>query len=255
MAKAKEKFDFVQPFKDIPKFFKGFPKNLVHLWKDPVKSSAEVVERKKEIFPFLYIGGCLLVLFLILTLIVPDLSFLLAIPALCILYCAFLLLILKKAGEKFGDIECNNCQTRIAYDDNVQIKVLNKSFKVTTSDKKIEKNGIPVEATISAKGKETTTVEVTCKCQACGTEKTFTHDFVTAEWEKSLVKVPYVQSGALLVTIEAEVRRRGEQGFEGEVPRTPTSGLKVSSGELEITYLRTPEDLVKGYFGDELQIR
>ena len=38
----KQKFDFIQPIKDIPNVFKGFPKNIVHIIKDPVKSSAEV---------------------------------------------------------------------------------------------------------------------------------------------------------------------------------------------------------------------
>ena len=39
---AKEKFDFIQPIKDIPKSLKGFPKNLIHIWKDPVESSEQV---------------------------------------------------------------------------------------------------------------------------------------------------------------------------------------------------------------------
>lgn len=45
---AKEKFDFIQPIKDIPKSLKGFPKNLIHIWKDPVNNSEEVKARKKR---------------------------------------------------------------------------------------------------------------------------------------------------------------------------------------------------------------
>ncbi len=256
---AKEKFDFIQPIKDIPKSLKGFPKNLIHIWKDPVKNSDEVKARKKEIFPLLYLFVGIFLIMAIISAIFPDaqniLMIVCMIPGFGAVACGFLLVVLKKAAEKFADLECTNCKKRIAFDENVQIKVIKKNFTVTKSDKTIKKNDIPVESTISAKGKETTTVEITCKCQECGTEKTFTHDFVTAEWEKSLVKVPYVQSGALLVQIEAEVRRRGEEGFEGLEPRRPSAGLHVASGDLEITYLQKPETLVKGYFGDEIQMR
>ena len=52
---AKEKFDFVAPIKDISKALKGFPKNLIRIWKEPVTNSEEVVARRKEIYPMLYL--------------------------------------------------------------------------------------------------------------------------------------------------------------------------------------------------------
>ena len=249
---AKEKFDFIQPIKDIPKSLKGFPKNLIHIWKDPVNNSEEVKARKKEIFPLLYLFVGLFLIMAIVSAIFPDaqdvLMIVCMIPGFGAVACGFLLMVLKKAAPKFADLECTNCKKRIAFDENVQIKVLKKTFTVTKSDKTIKKNDIPVESTISANGKEHITVEITCKCQECGTEKTFTHEFVSVECEKSAVKVPYVQSGAMLVQFEQDVRNEGAEGFEGKSIGTTANGVHIK-------YIRTPESLVKGYFGNEIQMR
>ncbi len=249
---AKEKFDFIQPIKDIPKSLKGFPKNLIHIWKDPVKNSDEVKARKKEIFPLLYlfIGICLVLVILSVAIMKASAVFqtIAIIPGFGAVACGFLLVVLKKAAQKFADLECTNCKKRIAYDGNVQIKVVKKIFTVSKSDKTFEKDGVPHHSTIKASGKEYTTLEITCKCQECGTEKTFTHEFVTVECEKSAVKVPYVQSGAMLVQFEQDVRNEGAEGFEGKSIGTTANGVHIK-------YIRTPESLVKGYFGNEIQMR
>lgn len=249
---AKEKFDFIQPIKDIPKSLKGFPKNLIHIWKDPVNNSEEVKARKKEIFPLLYLFVGIFLIMAIVSAIFPDaqdvLMIVCMIPGFGAVACGFLLMVLKKAAQKFADLECTNCKKRIAFDENVQIKVLKKTFTVSKSDKTFEKDGVPVESTISANGKEHITVEITCKCQECGTEKTFTHEFVSVECEKSAVKVPYVQSGAMLVQFEQDVRNEGAEGFEGKSIGTTANGVHIK-------YIRTPESLVKGYFGNEIQMR
>lgn len=249
---AKEKFDFIQPIKDIPKSLKGFPKNLIHIWKDPVESSEQVKERKKEIFPLLYLFVGLCLIFVVLGVVISKLESLFTtigiIPGLAAVLCGFLLVVLKKAAEKFADIECNNCKKRIQYDENVQIKVVKKRFTIHKSDKTIEKNNVPVESTINVSGKEHVTLEITCKCQECGTEKTFTHEFVTAECEKSAVKIPYVQSGATMVLYERDVQEVGAEGFEGKDIGTLPNGVRIK-------YVRTPEMLVKGYFGNEIQMR
>ncbi len=249
---AKEKFDFIQPIKDIPKSLKGFPKNLIHIWKDPVKNSDEVKARKKEIFPLLYLFVGIFLIMAIISAIFPDaqniLMIVCMIPGFGAVACGFLLVVLKKAAEKFADLECTNCKKRIAFDENVQIKVIKKNFTVTKEDKTFEKDGIPHHSTIKAMGKEKAVVEITCKCQECGTEKTFTHEFVTVECEKSDHNVPYVQSGALLVQFEQAVRNEGAEGFEGKELGTTANGVHIK-------YIRTPESLVRGYFGDEIQMR
>lgn len=249
---AKEKFDFMQPIKDIPKTLKGFPKNIVRIVKEPVTDLKQIKERKAEIFPYIYLFGALALIFLILSVAIQSISSLMTtlvmIPGLGIVGCVFLLMVLKKAKQKFEDLECPNCKARIQYDSNVKIEVINRSFIVTTNNHTInDKNGIPVQATISAKGKETLTARVTCKCQACGTEKTFDHSFVTVECEKSGVKVPYVQSGALLVQYEADVKAAGAEGFEGK------SGT-LDNG-VQLTYNKNITSQVIGYFGDTIQMR
>lgn len=266
---AKEKFDFIQPIKDIPKSLKGFPKNLIHILKDPVNNSEEVKARKKEIFPLLYLFVGIFLIMAILGVIFPDaqdiLMIVCMIPGLAAVACGFLLVVLKNAAQKFTDLECTNCKKRIAFDENVQIKVINKTFTVTKEDRTIKKNDIPVESTISAIGKERVTLEITCKCQECGAEKTFNHDFVTMECNKTAVKVPYIQSGALLVQFEADVRNAYDSGScnVGEVHSTKaevsvagqTGSSKVTSNGVNIKYNRSPESLVKGYFGNEIQKR
>lgn len=249
---AKEKFDFIQPIKDIPKSLKGFPKNLIHIWKDPVNNSEEVKARKKEIFPLLYLFVGIFLIMAIVSAIFPDaqdvLMIVCMIPGFGAVACGFLLMVLKKAAQKFADLECTNCKKRIAFDENVQIKVLKKTFTVSKSDKTFEKDGVPHHSTIKASGKEYTTLEITCKCQECGTEKTFTHEFVTVECEKGDSNVPYVQSGAMLVQFEQDVRNEGAEGFEGKAIGTTANGVHIK-------YIRTPESLVKGYFGNEIQMR
>lgn len=249
---AKEKFNFIQPIKDIPKSLKGFPKNLIHIWKDPVNTSDEIETRKKEIFPLLYLFVGVFLLMAVLSAVIPatkDIFMVVCIiPGFGTLACVFALKVLKKAKQKFADLECTNCKKRIAYDDNVQIKVINKTFTVTKEDRTIKENNIPVKSTIKAMGKERVTLQITCKCQECGTEKTFTHEFVTVECEKGAAQVPYVSSGAMLVQFEQDVRNEGAEGFKGKTYGTTANGVHIK-------YIKTPETLVRGYFGNEIQMR
>ena len=251
---AKEKFDFIQPLKDIPKTLKGFPKNIIHIWKDPVTNSEEIVARKKEIFPYIYLFGSILLLFLILSVAIPAtqsvMITLAMIPGFGVIGGVFLLNVLKKAQQKFSDLECTNCKTRIQYDANVQIKAIKKRFLITT-EKKVMGNPQTVTVTtpmyVKVTGKETVTAEITCKCQECGTEKTFTHDFVTVECEKFQNKIMAVNADAILAQFEQDVRAEGDEGFESK------SGTTARG--VEIKYNRPINTLVCGYFGNEIQMR
>lgn len=247
---AKEKFNFIQPFKDIPKTLKGFPKNLVHIWKDPVQNSEEIVQRKKEIFAYLYLFAGLFLLIAILSAVIQpaqDVLVIIAIiPGLGVAAGVFLLTVLKKAQQKFADLECTNCKTRIKYDSNVQITAVNKQFVVSKEKQPMSSqntNAMYVKIT----GKEFTKARITCKCQACGTEKTFEHDFVTAECEKFENKIHPINADQYLMQYEADVRAEGAEGFEGK-SGTTARGVKIN-------YSRKLHSLVVGYFGNEIQMR
>ena len=259
---AKAKFDFMQPIKDIPKTLKGFPKNLVHIVKDPVTNSDEIAARKKEIFPYMYLFGALTLVFFILYVAIPaikDVMMIVAmIPAFGVIGCVFLLNVLKKAQKKFSDLECPQCKARIQYDNNVQIKVLKKNF-IVTKEKSVMSGYDPVDKNtpeyilkrtpmyLYVKGKETTTVEVSCKCQECGTEKTFTTEFVTVECQKFANNVMAIDIDLVMANFEKDVRAEAAEGFENKSGTTERG--------VEIKYNRGLATLVSGYFGNEIQMR
>lgn len=255
---AKEKFDFIQPFKDIPRALKGFPKNIIGSLKEPVKNNAQVKERRRDLYPFMYLLGILLVVLLVLSVILSDLQMIFTtvamVPGLLLAGCFFLLLVLKKAEEKFTDLECPNCKAQIKHSSDVQIKVLKKDFIVTGKKdymSSVNRNNLdplgrdPMYCEL--KGKETTTVEITCKCQECGTEKTFTHAFVTVECVNFANNIMAKDMGVKYAEMEKAIREEGAEGFDGKSGTTDRG--------VEIKYNRSISMLVFGYFGNEIQIR
>lgn len=259
---AKEKFNFIQPFKDIPKTLKGFPKNLIHIWKDPVQNSEEIAVRKREIFAYLYLFGGLFLLLAVLCAVIPkaqDILMIVAmVPGLGVAAGIFLLTVLKKAQQKFSDLECTKCKARIKYDKNVQINVLSKQFVVST-EKQVMSGHQPItkdtpavvlERTpmyVKITGKEFTKAGITCKCQACGAVKTFEHDFVTVECEKFENRIMAINVDNYILKYEEDVRAEGKEGFDGK-SGTTARGVKIN-------YNRSLNGLVVGYFGNEIQMR
>lgn len=254
---AKEKFDFMQPIKDIPGTLKGFPKNISHIVKDPVKTPAQLQERKKDIYPYLYLFGALFLITFILYLAIPaiqDVMMIVAmIPGLCVIGCLFLLSILKKAAEKFADLACPNCKALIQYSPDVQINVIKKDFFVTKKkdymssvDRQHVTRLSPMYCEIT--GKESTTAEITCKCKNCGTSKTFSHTFVTAECSYHEDRIAAEQIDVILMNMEKAVREEGAEGFENKKTGTTVRGVNIK-------YNRSIKALVIGYFGDEIQMR
>ncbi len=246
---AKQKFDFIQPFKDIPQFFKNFPKSFKSVFKGPMTNAEEVKECKANAYALIYAGGFLTVLFAFLTFslngILSEIVGVLELVCLCLAVAAFFMLKrIKTAEVKFATLECENCKHRITYDDNVKYTLIDKNYSVTKSENVIKKNDIPSENSISVSGIETVTLEITCRCQECGTEKTFVHKFTTAECEMK-GRYSYVASGAMLVEFEHAVRAEGAEGFEGKEIGTTANGVQIKN-------IRTPDSLVAGFFGSEI---
>ena len=247
---AKEKFNFIQPLKDLPKTLKGFPTNIVRLWKDPVNNSDEIKARRAEIYPYMYLFVGLFLVAAILSAVIPAASTILSIFGVVfgfgVIGCVFLLAVLKKAQQKFSDLECPNCKERIAYSPDVNIEVTNKSFIVTKESRAMSGSNSQLML-VEVSGKEVVKVNITCKCQKCGTKKTFEQRFTTVECSRFQNKVHPVNSASLLAQFEQDVRAEGAEGFEGK------SGTTVRG--VEIKYNRSLRSLVAGYFGNEIQMR
>ena len=253
---AKEKFDFIQPIKDIPRTLKGFPKNIVRIVKDPVKNNDQIAERRRDIYPYLYLFGALFLIMVIVSVVVPSLQSLLIVvcmvPGFGVLGCVFLLNVLKKAAEKFADLECPNCKAQIQYSSDVIINVLKKDFVVTKKKdymSSVDRQHVTALSPMycDVNGKETTTAEITCKCQECGTTKSFTHSFVTAECNVHKTNIAAGQMDVILMQIEKDVREEGAEGFEGKTSPTDRG--------VSIKYNRQIGAQVVGYFGNTIQMR
>lgn len=251
---AKEKFDFLQPFKDIPKTLKGFPKNLIRIWKEPVKNSQQVAERKAEIYPYLYLFVGMFLLVAVLCAVIPALSDILVIvnliPAFGAVGCVFLLSILKKAQQKFSDLECPKCKEQISYSPDVKIDTVRRDFLLSKECKPMGNAETITKTTpmyIKITGKEKVNARITCKCKKCGAEKSFEHTFTTVECERFENRIPYVESAGLVAQFEQAMREDSNEGFENK------SGTTVRGNK--ITYNRTLKSLVAGYFGNEIQMR
>lgn len=254
---AKEKFDFIQPIKDIPRTLKGFPKNIVRIVKEPVKNNDQIVERRRDIYPYIYLFGALFLIMVIVSVLIPSLQSLLIllamVPGFGILGGVFLLNVLKKAAEKFADLECPNCKAQIQYSPDVVIHVLKKDFVVgkkkdymSSVDRQHVTRLSPMYCEVT--GKETTAAEITCKCQECGTTKSFTHSFTTAECYWHEKNIAAEQIDAVMMNMEKAVREEGAEGFEDKKIGQTARGVNIK-------YNRQIGIQVAGYFGNTIQMR
>jgi membrane-bound ClpP family serine protease len=98
------------------------------------------------------------------------------------------------------------------------------------------------------KGKETITVEITCKCQECGTEKTFTQSFVTAECSYHKRDIAAEVIDLIMADMKKAVQEEGAEGFENKKVGTTDRGVSIK-------YCRPICMQVEGYFGNTIQIR
>lgn len=141
-----------------------------HIVKDPVTTIEEANERRKKVLKVLGITVAFGVGVSLLGTFVEPLQIITSILVLptgfIILACLIMLVVLIKMKSKFKTLECPNCKTRITYGDNVKYTVLNVHTRLTSNDTQAER-------------KEYTRVQFDCRCQNCGAEKTFIHDFCT----------------------------------------------------------------------------
>ena len=136
--------------------------------------------------------------------------------------------------KKLGNLQCPKCQT-IINGDNVTFVVKSCNFRITENKSQNPKAGMD----LIMHGFEHTTVEITCKCQECGTDKTFTECFKTVDVEISRKGVSALNADLILSQMRADLEIAQKSGFEGV------------SGDYKFKTKKTAEQMVKDYFADD----
>lgn len=269
---AKEKFDFIQPIKDIPKTLKGFPKNLVRIWKEPVTNAAQVAERKKEIFPYIYLFAGLFLVLLILSVAIPAVTSVMTviamIPGFGLVVCIFLLFVLSKAKAKFAALTCDGCGTMLdikteeEFGKYVSYDIVSDTTKFNLSHPS-SNNGIV--SSVRATGEGNAVVLVSFVCPHCGQTKTFKYsitpfkcqreqknvrvadlELIKTRLEDSVRKVLSVYESAERATLPYTIQSIHHPDYENRAK--PQVGLGPEIEGVTIRYHRSIGELVEGLF-------
>ena len=221
---------------------KKTPFNIVgkikHFILDPIKSPEEADARKKELLPYLGISFGAAALFIILGMAIEPIKIVFDILGyLCVgltLMFGFFMFRAFQLKKKLGNLQCPKCQT-IINGDNVTFVVKSCNFRITENKSQNPKAGMD----LILHGFEHTTVEITCKCQECGTDKTFTECFKTVDVEISRKGVSALNADLILSQMRADLEIAQKSGFEGV------------SGDYKFKTKKTAEQMVKDYFADD----
>lgn len=184
---------------------------LKHILKDPINTNAEAEARKKEIMPLLYISiGIAVVPCILMTFLSLDfLGILSFIGVVCIIVCAFLLFVIKKAKEKFAALTCNSCKTMFTADsletfkDLVSYEVVKENF-VTKTSHPSSNNGVISEVKVT--GESTAVLSVSFKCPNCGETKSFKYTITPFRGEIKFKKVTVTEVELVKARLETEMK-------------------------------------------------
>ncbi len=181
---------------------------------EPIKTPKEASARIKELTPYLAVSFGAVCVFLILGMLIEPvkvvfniLGFVCMAGVFLFGFCMFRAIQLKK---KLANLECTNCKNIIAYDDNVTCEISNQKFSMSEHKSDNQKGGMDVYIT----GMETVGVNISCKCQQCGTVKTFHHVFMPIRVEsKKRMGVPSLNADAVLRDMKVLMQRNYETRF------------------------------------------
>lgn len=213
---------------------------IKHFLLDPIKTPSEASARIKELIPYLAISfGGVVVFILLGNLIEPVKIVFDIIGYLCMAcvfffgWCMFRAIQLKK---KLGNLECSNCKNIIKYDDNVSYKINLQKFNITQHKTQNSKAGMDIYVS----GFEQVGMTITCKCQECGTEKTFNHIFNPIKVEgKKKIGVSALNADLLLQDMEKTMMAHYQTRFANA-----PSDYKIKKNV-------TVDQAVKEYFCDD----
>ena len=231
----KKKFNFIEPFKDIPKVILKFPKELVRLWKEPIKTVKEAEQRKKDILPWLYLFVSILIIGAVLSAFVEFLAFLPVVGGIGAAYCGLLLFIRKRIAASLRNRECEKCETRIPFYDSFEVEDYKYEINKSTNG---ASDGI---VNVIVKGTERYTLKVNCTCPNCGEKKSFTVNLRGVISEIRALRVSALNADTIAKNLENDVRTEKERGFDGSTGAT-------NRGQ------KSPDLVLTEYFSDIVQI-
>ena len=190
-------------------------KLVQHFIMDPIKTPTEADARIKEILPFLggFFGG--VILFILLGNWIPPVKTLFNIVGyICmagVFAFGFFLFRAVKAKSHLKKLQCNNCKEVITYGDNISIASEKISISVNVEKKELSNKKIRVQAT----AREYAYLEVLCKCQKCGTEKTLRENFRLRSAEtNSEDHVNSIELGLAAERLRAQMQECVDNNFE-----------------------------------------
>jgi len=213
----KKKSGFLQSLQDIPMALKGFPKNL---FKKPPKNKKELDLYLREKSAYMWVGLALTIVGLVLNTVGVGIGMIVAFAGLMLIVFMFY----KKNNVKNGgmadhivDLTCPACEEMITYDKNVRYKVIDVKWsaganKYPMSYKSEDRDTCNMN--IKAEGKEITQVEITCKCQKCGKEHTFTKSLATGSCSKVQRDVLRSKADKLVAQFSNEINEVARDVFE-----------------------------------------
>ena len=270
MAEEKKKSDFVAHLKGIPKVIKELPKLLLSMWKDPVKTPDQLKERRAQLWSSLLlfvIAGVVLLAMQVIPVVGLVFGLLGAAAALLALFTIVHILSLRKIAARFANLTCDNCNHLLDIDTHEQYKEL-VFYKVVSHDVDISRSeiadeeGVFYSLTVSATAKAE--LEVSFKCPACGTIKTYTHKLEPFRAEIMESKVHRRNVKQVMSDMEEAIWKIKVKYVlnHAELPYTinsvhhPDYGKKIDNkcivrpmvDNVVINYHRDIEEMVEGYF-------
>ncbi len=249
---------------------------LKHLVKDPITTVAEADARKKEILPWLYGSIALAVVPSVLSGLIEALGFLMIFGMIGIfatMFFGFLIFVTVKPKQKFVALTCEDCDTMFTlenkedFDKFISYAVVSEKVKVKVTPASCEPGKA---ATIIGRITSDVSVEITLKCPKCGKLRTLVYSITPFKAEKEEKNVPYITFASTKLAIETAVNSVADSykadpnslpfsihsiHNENYANRTKpqngnnTTSYPVVSG-VKISYHRTPDELVRGFFVD-----
>ena len=250
---------------------------LKHLVKDPINTIAEADARKKEIMPWLYGSIALAVIPSVLGGAVDALGFLMIFGMIGIfatLFFGFLLIVIKKAKEKFKALTCNSCnkmaeiKTRedfvkyVSYVIGKNEAVYNGVRHPSSSDGVVSE----VAATASA----SVHVAIDLKCPYCGNMKKLNYAIVpfrcsakqskVAVRDVELVKMRLEGAVKSVVAVYNDPNTRANLGYSIHSKNNPKYEQRTKLtmdndtvayprfNDVKIEYHKDPEEMVEAFF-------